>query len=181
MARISLNKFEAAERQLLTAIRMFFAGEDAVSTHTLSEAASQILYDIRKDFGAQSILRDNSLVREDKKKVWRDLLVESRNFFKHADRDKDARHDFDDSYNHFSLLESALLYAQMKGRHAPETLVFTCWFSIQYPDVVVDGPYKNALGNFDGISAAKSEGLGFFTRVIEAVRAHPEQWPSLGA
>ncbi|MCI0917470.1 hypothetical protein JNA64_09870 [Pseudomonas stutzeri] len=59
-----LTKFDAAERQLLQAIRLFFREEDAISIHTLPEAASQILYDIGKETGIKSMFRDSDRIRK---------------------------------------------------------------------------------------------------------------------
>jgi sRNA-binding regulator protein Hfq len=41
-----INKLEAARRQLITAIRMYFANGDEISTHTLTAAAFEILDDL---------------------------------------------------------------------------------------------------------------------------------------
>ena len=47
-AKIHVTKPAAAERQLRTAIRMFFAGEDELSVHTLASAAYRLLCDLKR-------------------------------------------------------------------------------------------------------------------------------------
>lgn len=132
-----ITKFEAAERQLIQAIRLFFREEDAVSIHTLSEAASQILYDIGKELGAQSMFRDSDRIREDKRKEFLAILFKSRNFFKHADRDKNEKHEFKDEFNDFSLIEAINLHSTIKKMWIPETIAFHLWFGLNWSHLLV--------------------------------------------
>ena len=50
-AKVHVTKIAAAERQLRTAIRMFFAGEDELSIHTLASAAYRLLCDLKAERG----------------------------------------------------------------------------------------------------------------------------------
>ena len=124
MAPLVLTKFDVAERQLLQAIRLFFAGGDPVSVHTVSEAAAQVLYDIRGFLGIENRLRDSDLIRSEYRREWLATLGRSRNFFKHADRDPSDVHEFKDEFNHFSLLDGVGMYGPAKGSWTPETIVF---------------------------------------------------------
>ena len=143
MPIIELSKFDVAERQLLQAINMFFNGEDSVSIHTLSEAASQVLYDIGgKDW---STVRDNDYIKEEKKEIWLQYLFKSRNFFKHADRDKNKTHEFNSELNNFSLLEAANMYTHLKKKWVPESLMFHAWFAIEYPELIREGTEVHKL------------------------------------
>lgn len=135
-SRHLLSKFDVAERQLNQAIRLFFEGGDPVSIHTLAEAASQVLYDIRSRIGAQSKIRDGDIIKPEFKKEWTAALARSRNFFKHADRDADSLHEFKDEFNDFSLLDAVNMYLSGKAAWTPETIVFIQWFSLQYPNLV---------------------------------------------
>ena len=133
---IRLSKFDVAERQLNQAIRLFFDEGDPVSVHTLSEAAAQVLYDIRHKFGAQSKIRDSDIIKPEFKKEWLASLFSSRNFFKHADRDSDEIHEFKEEFNHFSLLDSTNMYLSAKKAWTPETIVYVQWFALTYPSMV---------------------------------------------
>ena len=133
---IFLTKFEVAERQLNQAIRLFFEQGDPVSIHTLVEAASQILYDIRPLTGAISFLRDSDWIREEHKKDWLAILFKSRNFFKHADRDADQTHEFKEVFNHFALMDAVSMYMQSKHAWTPETALFMGWLSAAHPNLV---------------------------------------------
>ncbi|WP_426357868.1 hypothetical protein ACPUVO_15640 [Pseudocolwellia sp. HL-MZ19] len=111
-----LSKFDVAERQLLQAIRMFFNDEDPISIHTLAEAAAQVICDIGTDYGVKSNLRESDKIREDKKNEWRKILFKSRNFFKHADKDKNELHEFNTELNDFSLFDAVVMYGGIKKK-----------------------------------------------------------------
>lgn len=132
-----VTKFDAAERQLNQAIRLFFSGGDEVSIHTLAEASAQVLYDTRvKHGGGDSLLRDSDRIRPERRKEWLSYVHKSRNFFKHADRDPSEVHEFKDIFNHFSLLDAVNLYLAAKKSWTPETLLYFGWFSLTYPDLL---------------------------------------------
>jgi predicted HTH domain antitoxin len=172
MSILLLSKFDAAERQLLMAIRLFFEGADPVSIHTLAEAASQILYDIREQFGARSMARDNPFIREDKKKEWLQILFKSRNFFKHADRDQDEVHEFNDEANDFAIFEAIHLYATIKNKRVPETFLFEIWFALKYTHLLLDGTYKDAIDKMARDTPRLSHGdLTIFLRNLTKLRS----------
>ena len=154
MEPIILTKFDVAERQLLQAINMFFRNEDPVSIHTLAEAASQVLNDIGKNYGAKSFLRDNDLIRDDKKKEWLRLLFKSRNFFKHANKDKDSSHEFKEIFNDFSILDATNMYTLIKKAWVPETMAFQAWFAVAYPHLIKEGSEFSKV-----VEIAKNNGL----------------------
>ena len=139
MEEIVVTKFDVAERQLLQSIHMFFREDDIISTHTVIEAANQVFSDIGKDYGVKSILRDNDIILPAKRKFWLNELFRSRNFFKHADRDKDDKHEFKSMFNDFSLFDGVSMHRSIRKVSVPETLLFEAWFYLTYPDLLVDG------------------------------------------
>lgn len=83
-----ISKYEAAKRQLETAIDLFFEDGDALSAHTLAFAAFKVLLNLylhrgNDDFGKQV----DKLIAEG---VGWQRFSETANFLKHADRDPDA-------------------------------------------------------------------------------------------
>ncbi len=54
-----VNKIEAARRQLVEAITLFFERRDPIAIHTLIGASHQILYDLAKGKGDTSIFKDS--------------------------------------------------------------------------------------------------------------------------
>lgn len=130
---MKLSKFDAAERQLIQAINLFLEEGDQISVHTLIEAANQILRDMGEDHGAKSFVRNHRRIPDERKKDFYKALSKAKNFFKHADKDKDEILDFDPATNHLSLLEGAALHTQIKKGVIPEVLVFELWFFSEYP------------------------------------------------
>lgn len=97
-----------------------------------------MLYDIGGDHGVQSLTRDNERIRPEKVKEWLAVVHSSRNFFKHADRDKLATHEFKDVFNDTSLLDAVNMYVTIKKRWSPESFMFYVWFCLNYPHLLAD-------------------------------------------
>lgn len=132
---IKLTKLDAAERQLNQAIKLFFAEDDAVSIHTLAEAASQVLADIGKTLGVESLARDSNLIREEKKKEWLKAIFTSRNFFKHADKDPNSVHDFNPQMNVYTLLDCVCMHVDITKKWTPETHMYLVWCELAHPEL----------------------------------------------
>ena len=56
-AILPVSKFDAARRQLETAIRLYFFQGDPISIHTLASAAAQILHDLSRHRGGGELLQ----------------------------------------------------------------------------------------------------------------------------
>ncbi len=162
-----LTKLDAARRQLATAITLFFDGGDSVSVHTLTAAAQEILRDLGHPRGIGSIFKDSPNIRPDKQKEFRQILSADQNFFKHADRDPEAVHDFRPAVNPFYILDSIELYTQLVGTHFPEAEVFLFWFAMMYPDVTAGELRELAL---------KARQLGIDPENFQTVRAVLTAW-----
>ncbi len=180
-ASIHLTKFDAAERQLHQAITLFFSGGDPVSIHTLAEAAAQILYDLKDVHGGESMIRDNERIRPERKKEWLQYVFKARNFFKHADRDKNEMLEFKQSFNHYSLLDAVCLYQSAKKAWAPESLMYLCWFTLTYPavlkaDTSMARLVENQLNRPDGLDPTD---LASFEQALRELRQGTIQIPRL--
>ena len=140
-----LTKFDVAERQLNQAILLFFDEGDPVSIHTLAEASSQILYDIRSDTGSVSFARDTDRIKPEYKRDWLNAIFKSRNFFKHADKDRSEVHEFKDEFNHFSLFDGTNMYLTAKRAWTPESMIYIAWFCASYPKYVIEGTDFDAV------------------------------------
>jgi len=178
---LRLSKFDVAERQLLLAIRLFFAEEDDVSIHTLCEAAAQVLHDIGKSSGVTSIVRDSDRIRPEHQKEWFAAIFKSRNFFKHADQDKDQVHEFKSVFNDMSLLDAVNMYASLKKCWTPETLLFLVWFGLKHPHLIKEdsdlSPVLARLSS-NGYTPGPSN-KAFFGRAIAALRSGAITMPNV--
>jgi hypothetical protein len=97
VAIIRASSLDAAKRQLDCAIELWFAVGDAVSIHTLSAAAHQIIHDIHaKRCPDKELLFDASWVRKECRKEFNDILRDASNTFKHADWNPDKIAEFSD-------------------------------------------------------------------------------------
>ncbi len=103
----AVTKLEAANRQLATAIRLFFENEDPVVVHTLACAAREIY---EKHCLKKGLRRTFDYVKESnpthaEKDLW-NVLNGLRNFFKHPGESLDETVEFSDTYNDFMLLSA---------------------------------------------------------------------------
>jgi hypothetical protein len=94
---ITIGKLEAAQRQLRTAITLWFDDGDAVSVHTLAFAAYEIFHAVseHRDPYRRGLLFDTLLIKDEFRCDWNKLVRREANFFKHGDRDAEAVIDFD--------------------------------------------------------------------------------------
>lgn len=137
METLELTKFEAAERQLIQGIKLFFEEGDPVSIHTLAEAAIQVFRDLAPKYNTSSCITEHPSLSHISKRNIYDTMNKARNFFKHANKDFDQILDFDITRNHISLLECSTLHTSIKGTIIPEVLIFELWFLSQHKDLFV--------------------------------------------
>jgi hypothetical protein len=126
--RLTVDKLESAQRQLDTAIRLYFEDADPISIHTLTSASLQILIDINEKRGGGPFPIEFEFV-EDKELRMKTIrhMRSFPNFFKHADNDP---------YDTKSIrprLNESILFACEEGysRYGTPTqtmLAFRLWF-----------------------------------------------------
>lgn len=130
----TVTKFEAASRQLDTAIHLFFSGGDPISIHTLAASAGNVFADLserklghswRLYLGDSNQLSKNEL----KKTIHREW-----NFFKHADFDPDATLEFDESTTDHVIFVASLDCAELQQKLAHPTQAYQIWYIALYPD-----------------------------------------------
>jgi hypothetical protein len=83
----TILKIDAAQRQIDTAIELWFMEKDPVPIHTLACSAYQIVHDINAHQGTGDLLYDNQRIKNERRKEVIGKLKEAYNFFKHADND----------------------------------------------------------------------------------------------
>jgi len=141
----TITKLGAANRQLTTAIRMFFADGDAVAVHTLPCAAREI-YEKHCRKAGQGRMFDFVQAGNPgraEKELW-NLLNAARNFFKHEGDSLDQSIEFDDTMNDFAILSACTDCATLCSPHQPvEVQAFSIWF------VAVEAPDEQAMAEAD--------------------------------
>ena len=136
MAKISINKPEAARRQLDAAIRLLFSGEDPVSIHTLAMAGLRILKDLASKQDVSNIQRIiDTIIKPDMKgELWR-TIYNLANYLKHADRDPDKIHDgTKEEINDWVLCLGCMYYHDLGYKPTPEMCVLIAWLKVLNPD-----------------------------------------------
>jgi len=137
MKKIKINKLDAARRQILTAIRLYFNHGDIVSMHTLASAAFKITQNICDESpDLPDSLTDwiDELVKPEFKKMLWSKLHETGNFFKHADHDPDAVHEFYPEETEHMLFHAVYQYRQLTGEWSAEIRLFSTWYTLQHPE-----------------------------------------------
>ena len=149
--KLELSKFDVVQRQLTTAINLYFEDGDPVSIHTLSLAAYNVLRDLSNDedwmpinlkgakgkANVQAALTGPlyDYIREDKRKWMRDLLTQPENFFKHADRDPGAVLTFHPMATEAFIWEAVVVFEKLTGKLPSLFRCYRTWFQLTYPEV----------------------------------------------
>ena len=139
----SIEKVEAARRNLAAAVRLFFDRDDPIAIHTLAAAAQGVIRDVARTRGLAhtSILHDHPNIPADARKEWIKILNAPRNFFKHADADPNGSLEFDESANETLLLDACLILSKISDRALSEANVYLGWFTTANPKL------RSALAN----------------------------------
>lgn len=151
---LTLTKLEAAKRQLVVAIWLWFKDVDLASVHTLTAAAFGILRDLfhHRKMG-QPLLFDEKFMPKGAEKVIRDFLKHDEAFLKHARKDPEATHELFSNTTEMSLLAAVKAYGDLTGKpeenHGLMT-VFVFWFAMTQPELFDDlPPLTLKSGNVD--------------------------------
>lgn len=153
MAELHLTKQAAAQRQLDAAVRILFAGEDALAVHTIVAAAHNVLSDLDNKSGKTELaLYADTLSSLQKKypgiplpqepaefKAW--LQRKNRlgaNFLKHADKDSAKALDPSSLSTDHLLLEACGIYRALGLQPTHEMNIFGRWHLAVYPSQIED-------------------------------------------
>lgn len=168
-----LSKVDVSKRQLVTAIRLFFNGEDEVAIHTLAAAARNVLCDlcahhrITHPLLLDELLRD--LVKPERHKEVREKFREYENYFKHANRDPDRSLTFNSEMTDFTLLEAVEAYKALTGESVPEFSAFSGWWMLRHQDLLTDAG-KELTRELYGVSYSTTQRAQYFVTWMEAFR-----------
>lgn len=152
MSQLQLDKLTVATMQLNTSIRLFFEDRDPVSTHTLVCASLEIFQNFIK---SKLEVIDNALVlhpdavfiKDDYKQLYRKAISKNKNFFKHANRDRDDITKFNSKINELYLFEAIRTFKIVKKADmnlSVEMKTFEMWFVINNEDCFTE-EYKKEI------------------------------------
>jgi hypothetical protein len=150
--RITVSKLEAAQRQLKTAITLWFVGGDAVSIHTLAYAAYEIIHAVSKRLNPERrlLLFDTKVVKEEYRSEFNVLLKKHANFFKHGNRPNDTTIEFPPTASDLFIIYSILGLSVCGVERSDEESAFFAWIHFHNPEFLTDKGRKMLT---DAISA----------------------------
>lgn len=138
MAKINVNKIEAARRQIDTAIRLFFSNGDPVSIHTLAAAGFRILRDIAQAKGTDMHKSVMAGIRPGMEGEFWKAMNRPANFLKHADIDPDEiLSNVEETINDFLLVLCCAYYTGLGYQETREMKVLQTWILAIYPDLLL--------------------------------------------
>lgn len=137
MAKNSINKITAAQKQIDTAIRLLFREEDSLSIHTLISASYQILKDLSEKQGESKVHNDfKAIIRPGMEKEFWKVFNNAANFFKHADKDAESIIEFDDALNDLYLFIACQYYSSLGYEYTVEMQTFVSLFVVLNPNLI---------------------------------------------
>jgi len=123
-----ITKLEAARRQLSAAIRLFFAGEDAIVVHSLASSAANLYSDlVERTTSRESWRRRFGNSGQRAQGEVKAILNDAWNFFKHADRDATSDLEFDEEHTELMLFYGTLECGELEPT-TEEMKLFQLWF-----------------------------------------------------
>ncbi len=140
-ANFRVNRTDAARRQIDSAVRMLFSGEDPLAIFALTIAAMNILKVLshkRTDRNLREALRTGirPMSEED---FWR-RIQRPADYFKHADKDLDAiLNGGEYSDIDWTLFMACLCYKDLGFQFTPEMSAFTAWHAAMYHKTLLEG------------------------------------------
>lgn len=162
------NKLDAAQRQIDTAIWLWFNDGDLVSVNTLAGAANGILDALLHDRKMGRAAMFEEVPHGMKPTEWFGMVKEAEDFAKHARHDPEARHLYSSAETSLYLLSVVASYERLAGvPSAAKSLrgLFVIYFAATYPgafEPVVLQEIANAV-NVDAVK--KLSGSQFLKRM----------------
>lgn len=143
---IQISKLDAARRQLVIAIRLYFANTDPVSTHTLAAASLGILGDLDKHGPNTGTMFDHieRYVIPDQIPTVRKALRKAQNFFKHADEDPESVLEYYPTNPVAVLWAATEKYNELAKEDILETAALRTWVIIRNPGILLS-PYREQV------------------------------------
>ena len=134
----TVEKVDAARRQLDTAITLWFRKADPISIHTLACSSYQIIHDINRHKKGRDLLYDTLIVKEEFRREAINLLKKSYNFFKHAKTDPDGKIEFDPEYTGHFIMFAIIGLEALGVKSNNLRFSFTVFFALHHSNLITD-------------------------------------------
>lgn len=136
----TINKLDAAKRELESSVRLFFSYGDMVSIHNLTHSAFTIL----RDLGAKSLIIDESIeiIRKEFRIDFVRKYKEAGNYIKHAEKDPLSSLLFSPNDTKIHLFDTTRMYFQLTEEQTPLFYTYQIWFVHFLPKVFLESEFK---------------------------------------
>lgn len=139
MPDITIGKYEAAEENLLAALKLYFEGAHLAPVHTLAAAANEVIEKLAEGHGVSvHIIPASRIAKVDKilrKKIF-ELLKKPQNFLKHADNANELACELNQIHTEFYLFEASrhlwLLRDSVKADQKVESMVIAAYYVMYF-------------------------------------------------
>jgi hypothetical protein len=146
---IKITKIEAAQRQLDTALRLWFDDADPVPIHVLAFSAYDVIHAVSKKRNPfrPNLLFDTNMIKAEFLGEWAKLIKTPSGFFKHARNDPEGTIDFRPQLS--ELLMTFAIRGLAACEIAPSAIqaAFLMWRGIQDPSFFSEEGRKLYLSN----------------------------------
>lgn len=144
--RAQITKLQAAQRQIETAIELWFLDRDIVAIHTLAWAGLEILSDLAENEGRERVMKKMVEIfgEEEGREVERAIRAIG-NFLKHADRDPESTLDFSPELGDGLLLLCSLQLEALGQTRKPLNFAFETSFSMIHPNFLANEDIKRKV------------------------------------
>jgi len=167
---ITVDKYQAAYRQLNTAIRIYFSGGDLVSVHTLAGASHIIFHDLvenKHPNGSWEI----TAAQDSKLELGKFLKIarEAQNFIKHASRDPNGvltLNEEDTEHLLFLVIQNICILLNNGEVLSNEATVFQLWFEAVHKYSLNEQELNEIFDGIDGMS--KNEQIEYGNKLLSS-------------
>ncbi len=142
--KLVITKIEAAQRQLSTAITLWFNEGDEVSVHALAFAAYEVMHAISKRLNPyrRDLLFDSLVIKDEYRDQFNIQLKKSASFFKHANRATETEIEFRPVISEFFILY-AIAGRELCGHPQRwEESAYLWWMQLNTPSLLTDKGQK---------------------------------------
>ena len=142
-----IEKLDVVRRQISEAVRLFFEKRDPVVIHTVIASAHQILFDLGESRGIASSIKNTATLKGEDLKRFLRLINDPYNFFKHANRDPEAKIDIGplEEFTQDFIMDAIVMLQRISGCIPFEAKIYWFWFVSKYPGHFSESPPDGAI------------------------------------
>lgn len=159
MERRIAHKLNVVEAQLSEAIRLFFEQRDLIAIHTLVASSHQILIDLGAARGIESHVKNIGGLNKPEVREFLRAVNYPYNFFKHADRDPEAKIDVGPMFQFTAdfLMDAVVMLQRISGSLPMHARIYWAWFVSYYHEQFDNLPQDGEIAKLQEQELGKRE------------------------